>query len=71
MNPLKRGEHVKVRLRNGEVAEAIYVTESPFYKKQHIVDINGSWFWAGSKIECKTSCRFVGPSCDLEWSKAK
>lgn len=71
MTPLKRGDPVKVRLHTGDVVEAVYVTDSPNFQKQHIVDIDSSWLWAGRKAENRCECRFVGPSCNLDWSKSK
>ncbi len=73
MTPLKRGEPVKVRLHTGEVVEAVYGEN--YFKKYHWLEINGVTVVAGSEkprpetAYCYAGVRFVGPSCDLEWSK--
>lgn len=73
MTPLKRGDKVKVRLHTGEVVEAVYGEN--YFKKFHWLEINGKTVVAGSMKPCQETedcydaVRFVGPPCDLEWSK--
>ena len=64
MIKLEKGAPVRVRLHNSEVVEAVYDCACKYIEKHHWVIVGRLSKVAGYSATI-TSCRFVGPACDL------